>query len=456
MIQVSHETIEAWKEDGTHKKLKLYFPSLNLTIDNTQIEKESFSLSEKLTSKSDLEFVGCISSCMQVTIHDDTHYLKNQEVVVTIQADDTEVIPLFRGYIDSISTELESTKKILTAYDALYSKASDLDVASWYNSLGFPITLKALRDSIFSKVGIIQNDISLPNDDVIIVRQYDPQELNALDVIKSICQINGMFGIIDRYGKFAYKIPTPYTIGLFPGASTYPGIDTIPGATSGKEATYLGFYEKLYYEEFMVNKLARVMIRNSNSEPGVISGYGTNTYIVEGNIFAYGLSEGEWRTIGTNILNMINNVPYTPFNSTLSGTPFMEVGDYISMLVYDGRTNTTSIKNFTVFNRTLKGVQHIKDTINADGVENQKTFISNLNTRLQTLTQQRSENDKYYDKDEIDNKFSDVDNKISEIPQGFKIVSVESVPTYSIDDKTLYLIQGECFTVYDEKNKIQQ
>lgn len=464
MDTVSSDVIEAWKDENSFKRLELYFPDLNLYIRNDQVEQDSFTLTEKLLSGSDLEFVGCISSCMEVTIYDDDHKLKGQEVRVQIAADDTDPEPLFVGYIDSIKTELETTKKQLTAYDAIYTKMSDKNVASWYNGLEFPIKMKDVRDSLFNVIGVFQQPTYMISDEIEIEKQYKKLEnLNALDVVKCICQLNGMFGRMNRYGEFEYIAVNSFTTtGLFPGIGTYPGSETWPSVGGGGDDTYFGYYEKMYFDDFVVNPIEKVIIRDSSSEAGWSSSHiiavdfdgnesvdpneiqndgggvtEPNVYIVEGNIFAKGLKDVTIVNLAKDILSIVENAPYTPFTATVPSTPYLDVGDSISMLVHDARAGSTTIKNFIMFNRTIKGVQNIKDEIVAEGVENQRLFVSNVNARLQELTD-----------DSIDERLNELEEKIDNIKEGFCIKSVKEPPT-DPDGKTLYLIQGECFTIYE-------
>ena len=44
------------------------------------------------------------------------------------------------------------------------------DITSWYETIGFPVTLKQFRDSLFSFLGIVQEEIALINDDIEIVK----------------------------------------------------------------------------------------------------------------------------------------------------------------------------------------------------------------------------------------------------------------------------------------------
>jgi hypothetical protein len=153
-------------------------------------------LREALIEGSNIEFVGCISSEFSIQIQSIPYSIKNEKMEVYIVADDTEEIPLFKGVVDSAVRQTNKNYKKITAFDELYSKGN-IDIASWYNSLNFPISIKKFREGLFDLLEIEQEEVYLPNDSVFIRKEYNPVKLQALPVIKAICQINGAFGIIN-------------------------------------------------------------------------------------------------------------------------------------------------------------------------------------------------------------------------------------------------------------------
>ncbi len=205
-MQVSEETRKAYALGESVKTMRIFFPDINLTIKNNAIHSETMVLKESLMEGSNVEFVGCIASSFEVTVHGVLAELKNQRIEVYLRADNTEEIPLFHGIVNSAKMQTNKNYKKIVAYDELPTRGS-IDVAGWYKGLSFPISLQDLRNNLFSYIGIVQDEQILPNDGVIIDRQYAPNTLQALSVIKAICQINGAFGIINRKNKFEYRIP---------------------------------------------------------------------------------------------------------------------------------------------------------------------------------------------------------------------------------------------------------
>ena len=316
-MNVSNNVKKQYHSTSIHKNLLLYFPELDLEIKNSQIYEESMYLRESIFDKKSIEFVGCISSVFMIDVNGLQDDIKGKKIIVSVTTDETmdEPIRLFSGIVDSAVRQDNKRIKKITAYDCLYTKGN-IDVAAWYKSLTFPITLKNLRNSLFNYIGLEQVETNLPNDGVTIKKWYDPNTLQALAVIKAICQINGAFGIINREGKFEYRIlgdikQTAYpSVTLFPSKNLFPANPNIAIAAASRLASdigaeYFSFYRRVDYEEFEVKVIDKVTVRQSDDDPGVTYGSGTNNYIVQGNIFAYGLSKQDLTAIAKNIYNSI-------------------------------------------------------------------------------------------------------------------------------------------------------
>ena len=190
MLNVDTATKNVYLSDSTHKIIRVVFPELGLEYTNDNLVSQSLEYKESL-SEGNIEFVGCIASEFSITIRNLSNEVKGKRVNVYISIPNTTEIPLFMGYVYEVELAAEKRHKKIKAYDALYN-LSQTDVARWYTELSFPLTLKDLRDSLFLYLGINQVAAALPNDEVSVVRQYNPTVLSALDVIKSLCQINGV------------------------------------------------------------------------------------------------------------------------------------------------------------------------------------------------------------------------------------------------------------------------
>ncbi len=475
-MKVSDNVRTAYHKDTITKHLSLYFPEIDKEISGEPIHQESMHLSESLVDSESIEFVGCISSKFKIRVQNFTDDLKGRKIIVRIWTDGTEDEPitLFNGIVDSSIRQSNRRVNEITAYDELYTKGNT-EVAAWYKSLIFPITLKNLRDSLFNFIGLEQVEIRLPNDGVTIQKQYDPNTLQALAVIKAICQINGACGIVNREGKFDYRILGDIVQTSYPSETLFPSNELFPSDRDVAEAVaariaddigaeYFSFYEEVQWEEYEVKPIDKVTIRQSEDDAGVTYGYGKNNYIIQGNIFTYGLSGAELRSIAGNVYNSIGGFAYHPFDSKNNGLPFLECGlDAVSYYVINweetirnenSRTRSTGDivyeqKPFYILNRELTGIQALKDSYSAKGEEYQSEFITDLQTQIDLIKwNQQDDNKEYvknyvgnytYDKDTIDSMFDSFEPGTGE---GLNVESVAALPA-NPDENTIYLIQGK-------------
>lgn len=362
---------------GDHKNLSIYFPDLDLTIGHEDIVSESMSLHESIFETESIEFVGCNSSQFKIQVRNLHEDIKGQFIVVSITTDSTteSPIPLFMGIVDGVDMSAKRNYKTITAYDELYSKGQ-IDVAEWYKALTFPITIKNFRDGLFDYIGLDQVSTTLPNDSILIEKQYSPNELEAITVIKSLCQINAVFGIINRDGDFEY-------------------VTILPSSTTPTET--MDAYRDITFQEYVVRPVEKLVIRENNEDEGVSYGSGTNRYVIQGNFFAKGLSDETLLDMAENIYPNIEGFSYTPFDARSDGMPWVECGkDIIKYKIVDFENSTSGsiaykYKNFYVLNRILTGIQVLTDEYNALGDEYQHEFITDLQVSVDTIAEQISE-----------------------------------------------------------------
>lgn len=463
-MNVSEKVKNAYKSNSITKYVSLSFPEIDCEIGMKQIYFESMKMSESILESDSIEFVGCIASKFSIQVQALQEDVKGKKIVVTIHTDGTEDEPiiLFNGIVDSAIKQSNKQIKEITAYDELYTKGNT-EVSAWYKSLTFPITLRDLRDSLFQYIGIQQVDVSLPNDSIQIDRQYDPNSLQALSVIKAICQVNGAFGIINRDGCFEYRIlgDIEDEEGVYPSESLFPSEDLFPEDPTIKlaaaeryaesiDAEHFSFYRSISYEEFEVKPVDKLTIRQSENDAGVTCGSGTNNYIIQGNMFTYGFSADVLQTIANNIYPNVRGFSYIPFTSQNNGLPFLECGlDAVSytMIDYEQSTPENIVyeqKSFYILSREMSGIQALRDSYSANGEEYQTEFVTDLQTQIDILRQNeiRQQVEEYtYPKEELDSMFADLGEK-----GVVAVVSCDNPPETQVPN-TIYLIQGEVFII---------
>lgn len=459
MIKVNDETEKAYKSDGIHKTLTIKFPELGITINNTNIVKGSFKLSEGIQSGSDLECVGCISSSLQLKIYGLTDsVIKGTKIEAYIKANNTEEIPLFKGIVDSSKKEANRKFKTIKAYDYLYT-LSDRDITDWYNGRS-PMSITNLLITLLNYVGLAYEPSSVSklvngHHTAIFSSKRRVKDLSALKLLKNICQINGCFGRINRYGKFEilYLTINPFfnPSKLYPSKLVYPSINGIyPGENDGSqtEANILNFYEKIEYEDFVVRPIDKVVFRESlNDEYLMTYGDGDNKYIVQGNLFVYDMDSSTMQNMAQNLYNAIHGLYYTPFTSTNNGLPYMECGDSVvyTDITYNSIQSNSNKIQFYIFERTLSGDQFLRDSYQADGDEYQREFVTDISNSLEEI---RNEAEHSYDYSgdiaDLDSRLTDLENAEPVKPgqDHVWLISKEFLPPGWEFTDTVYFIGG--------------
>lgn len=402
MINISPQCRTAYMSDFLHKNLVVEFPALDLVYGNESIDEESLQIKESILKQASIEFVGCIASYLKVNIYNADENLKGKAIHVYITDDITEeTIELFHGIVNSVKKGSYDGIKTIEAYDQLYN-LSNVDVTSWYNQ-HTETTVEALLVELLRKVGIGNQATNLVNAEAVALcgTKRKANQLSALDLLKQICQINGCFGRIGRNGTFEVlylgqssgsgKLAPAST--LFPSNSIFPNMDIEEDSSTGIPSTELPEYEKLTYQEFMVNPIDKVVIRDDEKTEGIFYGTGTNKYIIQANLFAFDIADNARKELAKKIYNSVNGITYRPFELEGNGLPFLECGDKIFCYDYNVNTDIYIAKEFFIFERNLRGIQAMRDTISAQGLEHQNEFITDLKARMDALQKSDSKSE---------------------------------------------------------------
>ena len=378
--------------DTFPKYLKLTFTDENdnqVVLENANICAESMTLEESLCSEENLRFGACEASCFSIQISSNHSFkdnlldaemelrdvnglsgklwTENREFlvddagnnIVYANQNDKVIFPIGKYRVESDRPTNDRSYRNLICYDEMYY-ILNADVASWYDGLTFPLTVKQLRDSFFNYLNVTQETVTLINDTLSVQKGFLVEgTLSGKYIIESICEINGVFGHINRDGKFEYvSLPSNETI------EYYWYID---GSGS--------------YEQYTTEKITGIVAKSEDQDSGTVVGTSTNQYIIQGNPLVFGLEGTQDLTDAlTRLLNKIKDITYRPFKVDTYGNPMLELGSNVIL-----NTRDRVVSSF-VMNRTMRGIQSLIDTISAVGEEVQPSPVNDFKNEISRLS----------------------------------------------------------------------
>lgn len=397
---VNYKYTDLFKQDTVDKQLMIVSDDGKINITNTELHQEMFELTESLCSEQELTFGSCEAAMIKFTVSNTFLPMKGKWLTVRMSLDGhTDAAFQFGRYkVDSDTPTADRTCREVIAYDALYDVLT-ADVAAWYNTVFpsheeqktdedgtittvtvyDPVTMKQFRNSFFKHFGIEQADITLINDNMSIEKTVAVtassetssateesstigETISGKEVLSCICEINACMGHMGRDGTFHYIYLEQEIQGLYPRNDLYPADDLFP---RNPKSTQIGkgFYVTATYEDYLVKTINKLQIREQKNDIGVIVGTGDNAYVIEDNFLVYGKGSKELKGIAKNILSKIRGIIYRPFTADCKGNPCLEVGDAVRL-----PTKYELIESY-IFKRTLKGIQALRDDLEADGEE---------------------------------------------------------------------------------------
>ena len=377
---IDYEYQDLFYKSSVDKQLSIVSDDGLINITNTELHQEAFELTESINSSNDLVFGSCEAAEVKFTVSNVFVSAKDKWLTIKGVLNGNVDTPFLFGRYKVVSDvpTADRRHRTITAYDALYDVLS-MDVAPWYNSLVFPLTLKEFRDSFFDYVGIRQEVTELVNDNLIIEKTVDAEELSGKRVINAICEINGAFGRIGRNGKFQYVILKEMIKGLYPSDTLYPANNLFPKSDENTSVIKKAYYISANYQDYTVAKIDSLQIRKEENDIGCVYGEGKNTYIVQDNFLLYGKSNQDLINVAKNMYDVISNIYYIPAEIVAVGNPCLEVGDGIRL-----STKRKIIYTY-ILRRTLKGIQNLKDTYKADGSEVVPKQLNSLPSQVKEL-----------------------------------------------------------------------
>lgn len=399
MYTTDNELKSLYRADRTIKNMIAEFRRLGeekpfLAIyDNTKFHE--MTMEESLSSDENLEFGSCEASEVKITISDISGIVKGSEMTLyqtlnglfpeesMFPSEDMYpsgyVMPFGKYIVQSAEKQENSNFRDIKALD--FMSLFDVNVIEWYNSLTFPMTLRAFRASLCRYIGVTESIPDyLPNDDMMVDKTIDTAELIGRDVLIACEQANGAFGHFDRNGVLQHVVLQPNdrlvpSMDLFPDDGLYPQAPGDMNTQIYDEQLDPYLLISCIFEEHTVKSIDKVQIRQEEGDIGAIYGTGTNCYTVDGNFIMYGKSADELAVIAQNIYGMVSGRMYIPFESESKGLPYLEVGDAARF-----EFGSDFIVSY-IIKRTLKGIYALRDSYSATGEEIRSTE-SNINTDI--------------------------------------------------------------------------
>lgn len=362
MIQVSEALKEAFA-NGNQKDLTLSFED-GTSLSNQNIVAESMSIEQILCDEEQLTFGLCNAACFKVQIVNSNTSRVGLSVTPTITAhmngnDYSVQLGVFRIVEDKVTDD--RLYRNIVAYDSLYDILNE-NYVSWYNALTFPMTLKQFRDSFFTHIGINQAQTTLVNDSMTVEKTVKLDEFSGGQILKMICEINGVFGCMDSQDRFRY-ISFTDSIGLYPEDNLYPEDYLYPEET--RNIAYVGntgdyVSGSFVYEDYVVQEITGLAIVEDENDTSYLYGTDYNLYKITGNYLLFGKNAASLQTVANNFLGLVGNFLYKPAKVTLRGKPWIELGDVVKIT-----GKNTSV--FPVLTRTMTGITALYDTYEAKG-----------------------------------------------------------------------------------------
>ena len=379
---INYQYANLFAEDSTSKQVTIEYEDTLIT--NVDLFNQEITLEESLCSSKELRFGACEASILKFKVANIVAPMNNKWITVKMVLNGHTDVPFTIGRYKVVKDTVTADRRWrdITAYDALYGIIKK-DVSAWYNTV-FPssdtlLTMEMFRNSFMSLFGLDQvlPAEGLVNDTMLIAKTISPEELSGGTVIRSICELNGCFGHIGRDGKFHYITLERNIQGLYPRKNLYPSKQLFPKTpktfASGAKKSYIS--DK--YEDYLVKTIDKLQIRQEENDIGIIiNEAGANAYIIEDNFLVYGKSSDELEQIARNIFKVITKLVYRPFSAEVKGNPCFEVGDPVRI-----STQNKLVESY-VLERTLTGIQALRDNFAAKGQEYQSKDVNSTHRAI--------------------------------------------------------------------------
>lgn len=388
MIDYTYKDL--FMDDSVSKQLIIEYDSTVIT--NEDLFDQTMTLEESLCSEQELRFGCCEASVLKFKVANIVAPMKGKwlsvKMVLNNHTDEPFVIGRYKVEEDKLTSDRKWRE--IVAYDVMQDiiNADGSEMAAWYNTI-LPednkntwVTMRSFRTSFLQHFGIVQETIELVNDYMKVERTIAPEQISGKDIITAICEINGCFGHIGRDGKFHWIYLPQEIQGLYPANDLYPADDLFPRNPKGEKVGANGTYITVDWQDFITKSINKIQIRQEENDIGKIYpdtpiNDSDNSYIIENNFLVYGKSSNELLPIAQNLLSKIAGIEYRPMtNSDIKGNLCFEVGDPIRI-----GTKYELVETY-IFERTLKGIQSLRDSFKSNGVEKYSEQVNGVHASI--------------------------------------------------------------------------
>ena len=347
-----------------------YYSGETYVVENDSLVTESVDIKQGLNSDMQLRFGSCESASLSFTYDAQvTGSLLGKTVKAFLIPNhhSTEMLLLGVFRVEEEKLSNDRVYRTITAYDAMYD-ILNADVIDWYNTLlptastSVSVTMAQFRASFLNHFGVTAETVNLINDDFIIRRTLDAdkESLSGAEVIKAICEFNGVFGMITHEGKFRF-------------------LTLLPATTEERTEIARSAYYDLQYEDFYTKQISTLVVYSDYAK-ATHTGYTQGgVYVISGNFLMAQYNSATLKVLADNIYPKMANAIYKPCSIQTVGNPLHEVGDPIKIITKEGFVNTY------IFERRLHGIQALRDTYSANGEINTYQALNSTASRLREI-----------------------------------------------------------------------
>ena len=492
MLSVSTATMRHYiNDESLHKEIQIRVfrgpkfgehanNGTGVILNNDDIVAESFELEQNLCD-GEVDYVGCVSSLCKFTLYEDGYNqayilptLGKYMVEVTVMADGCDDVLVFTGYTsDSDANFMDGTIEC-TCYDLIGTDwLSDWEIGEdLYRYLNdSPMTIRQILNFLenrsnghlkfnYTKGEFFVNGYLEANDCI--------KSMKGLDILKYMCQMNGLFGVINNEGEFEFRKINQNGLyaGTYPSSLTYPSATLYPGAIgSGMTGDFILIpyetmesYDRMTFEEPPVQAVKIMETESTDVNKDAdnrkdVDNIGGGLELLRrvikivGNPFLHDRPSSYKLRVCNHVLDNAGGNSYTNFRAVGKGLPFVEVGDYVDYIVTDWNKDPSERherKSCLVLHRKLKGIQYMTDEYNAQTID-VKEWNKNMLCYICALSGATSVENDIRDSDYEDTAEEIAQEAVQEAGNIWNVISCD-FPPENPDPNTIYFIRGIILT----------